>query len=141
MNGVPVDSTTFTYFLSGVPYWFCSSTQPKTFNNIQSAQSSINPIQFYISTIVTDYTQLNIDFGDKTTASFNIASNWINFLRRQSLIFHLEINWNFMSKVIIQEVFLDAVRMLQHINAIKAWTHIRHWWINLQLIRIINIFW
>ena len=75
MNGQSLSSTTYTYFLSGVPYWFQTTNVPIWFSDIQQSQDNTNPIKFVIDTIVTNYTQLNIDFGDKTTASINITSN------------------------------------------------------------------
>ncbi len=59
-----------SYFLSGMPYWF-GDMRPNSFSDIQPGV--IGPIRFGIQTIVTNFTRLNIDFGDYTYASIDIS--------------------------------------------------------------------
>jgi len=68
-NGVGINET--NQFLSGMPYWF-GMMQPTSFSgSIQPGV--ILPMDFSIKTIVTNFTRLNIDFGDYTYASVNIS--------------------------------------------------------------------
>ncbi len=67
-DGVGISVT--NQFLSGMPYWF-GWMQPTSFSDIQPGV--IAPIRFGIQTIVSNFTRLNIDFGDYTYASVNIS--------------------------------------------------------------------
>jgi hypothetical protein len=71
-TGVNMNMT--NQFLSGMPFWF-GMMQPNSFSSIQPGV--ILPMDFSIKTIVTNFTQLKIDFGDYTYASVNISGIFI----------------------------------------------------------------
>jgi hypothetical protein len=58
-------------FLSGMPYWF-GMMRPTSFSS-SIRPGVILPMDFSLKTIVTNFTRLNIDFGDYTYASIDIS--------------------------------------------------------------------